>query len=126
MSIKKDLNILDNADLYSSAMFILYKLTDIPEYTTISEIPYILDRENTLSLCEYFGGRTIKIPTVEELYSIMNILLLYQYVNIEKMDYNQATKLIGYKSKDLRQIKSIYMKVCGVLDKYEFKHRKIK
>mgnify|MGYP004533908615 CR=1 FL=1 len=123
MSIKKDLNILNSTDLYSLSMFILYKLTDIPEYTTLAELPYIMDKENTLKLCEYFGGRTIKIPTIEELYSIMNILLLYQYVNIDHMDYNKATELIGYNSKDLRKIKSIYLKISEVLDKYDFKSR---
>ncbi len=123
MSIKKDLNILNSTDLYSLSMFILYKLTDIPEYTTLAELPYIMDKENTLKLCEYFGGRTIRIPTIEELYSIMNILLLYQYVNIDHMDYNKATELIGYNSKDLRKIKSIYLKISEVLDKYDFKSR---
>ena len=48
MAIKKDLSILKNADLYSLSMFMLYQLTDIPEYTVVSELPYILDRENTL------------------------------------------------------------------------------
>lgn len=124
MAIKKDLSILKNADLYSLSMFMLYQLTDIPEYTVISELPYILDRENTLKLCEYFGGRTIKIPTIEELYSIMNLLLLYQYVNIDGIKYEDALKFIGYDSKDLRNVKHIYTKICEVLGKYDFKPKK--
>ena len=124
MAIKKDLSVLKSADLYSLSMFTLHQLINIPEYTTLSELPYILDKENTLRLCEYFGGRTIKIPTIEELYSIMNLLLLYQYVNIDKIPYDEAIQLIGYESKDLRKVKSIYTKICGVLNKYEFKVRR--
>lgn len=121
--IKKDLTVLKDVDIYSLSMFALYKLTDVPEYSAISELSYILDRENMLRFCEYFGGTTIKVPTVEELHSIMALLLLYQYVNIEGMDYQEAIKLIGYESKDLRKVKSIYTKLCKVLQNYDIKAR---
>ena len=121
--IKKDLTILKDVDIYSLSMFALYKLTDVPEYSAISEMSYILDRENMLKFCEYFGGTTIKVPTVEELHSIMALLLLYQYVNIEGMDYQDAIRLIGYESKDLRKVKSIYTKLCRILENYDIKAR---
>ncbi|WP_300924659.1 hypothetical protein [uncultured Clostridium sp.] len=121
--IKKDILTLKDTDIYSLSMFALYKLIDVPEYSAISELPYILDRFNMLKLCEYFGGRTIKIPTTDELYSIMTLLLLYQYVNIEGKSYDEAIKLIGYESKDLRKVKSIYNKLCKILDNYDIKAR---
>lgn len=121
--IKKTLTTLKDIDIYSLSMFALYKLTDIPEYSAISEIPYILDRENMLKFCQYFGGRTIKVPTVEELHSLMYLLLLYQYVNIDHIPYDDAIKLVGYESKDLRQVKSTYNRLCKVLDKYDIKVR---
>ena len=122
-TIKKNLMTLKDVDLYSLSMFALYKLIDIPEYSTISELPYILDKNNMLKLCEYFGGRTIRVPTIEELHSLMNLLLLYQYVNIDKMEYSQAVKLIGYDSKELRKVKTIYTKLCKILDNYSIKSR---
>lgn len=121
--IKKDLMTLKDIDIYSLSMFALYKLIEIPEYASISELPYILDKDNMLKLCEYFGGRTIRIPTISELESLMNILLLYQYVNIEGIEYQDAIKLIGYESKDLRKVKSIYNKLCKVLSNYDIKPR---
>lgn len=121
--IKKDLLTLKDVDIYSLSMFALYKLVEVPEYSSISELPYILDKENMLKLCEYFGGRTIKIPTIDELDSMMNLLLLYQYVNIEGIDYQEAIRLIGYDSKDLRKVKAIYTKLCKVLEKYDIKSR---
>lgn len=123
MSIKKTITMLKDIDIYSLSMFTLYKLTEIPEYSTISELPYILDRDNMLKLCQYFGGRKIKIPTVEELHSMMYLLLLYQYVNIDNIEYDEAVKMIGYESRNLRQVKAAYTKLCKVLDKYDIKPR---
>ena len=54
----------------------------------------------------------------------MNLLLLYQYVNIDGIKYEDALKLIGYDSKDLRNVKHIYTKICEVLNKYDFKPKK--
>jgi len=121
--LKKDILTLKDTDIYSLSMFALYKLIDIPEYSAISELPYILDRTNMLKLCEYFGGRTITIPTTDELYSTMTLLLLYQYVNIEGKPYDEAIKLIGYESKDLRKVKAIYNRLCRVLNNYNIKAR---
>lgn len=121
--IKKELENLKQMDFYSIMLFVLYKTIQIPEYSSLSELVYILDKDNLLNLCEYFGGQTIKIPTIDELESLTYSLLLFQYVNIEKMDYNEAVKLIGHESKDLREVKSMYRKVVEVLDKYEFKSR---
>lgn len=123
MSVKKDFISLKDIDVYSLSMFALYKLTDIPEYTTIGELPYILDRENMLKFCEYFGGQTIRVPTVDEIHSLMYLLLLYQYVNIDGMNYDDAINLIGYDSMELRSVKSAYLKLCKVLKNYDIKPR---
>lgn len=121
--IKNDLSFLNSTDIYSLSMFTLYKLSQVPEYSAISELPYILDKDNMLKLCKYFGGRTIRIPTIEELYSLMNILLLYQYTNIEGKTYDEATALIGYETKDLRKVKTTYKKLCDILNKYTIKSK---
>ena len=62
---------LKKRDVYSLMLFVLYKLRDIPEYSSISELAYILDKDNLLRLCEYFGGITLTIPTIDELESII-------------------------------------------------------
>lgn len=121
--IKQNISTLKDTDIYSLSMFALYKLGNIPEYNAVSELPYILDKTNMLNLCKYFGGRTIKIPTVDELYSIMNLLLLYQYVNIEGIDYCKACEMVGYDSKDLRRVKTLYQQLCEILSKYDIKGR---
>jgi hypothetical protein len=121
--IKQELENLKQMDLYSLILFSLYKMIDIPEYSSTAELAYVLDKENLLNLCEYFGGQTIKIPTLQEIESLTYSLLLFQYVNIEGMNYEEAISLIGHESKDLREIKSNYEKLMKVLSKYEFKPR---
>lgn len=117
---KKSLNNLKDTDVYSLSMFVLYKLIDIPEYSITGELPYVLDKKNLMDFCTYFGGRTIKVPTIQELHSIMYLLLLYQYTKIEGKSYDEAINLIGYKSSELRSVKTAYNKICEVLDKYNF------
>ena len=77
MKIKTEIAKLKEMDVYSLMLFALYKIKDIPEFSTLSEMAYVLDKDNLLKLCEYFGGLTIKIPTVEELQSIIYALVLY-------------------------------------------------
>lgn len=87
---KTELDNLRTKDIYSLILFALFKLKDLPEYASLSELAYILDKENLLKLCEFFGGMTITIPTMQELESIVYSLVLYQYINIDGMQYNEA------------------------------------
>lgn len=121
--IKEELATLKETDIYSLLLFSLFKLRNVPEYASLSELVYILDKDSLLKLCEYFGGMTLKIPTVNELESLVYTLVLYQYVNIDGMDYNEAIKLIGHKSSDLKRVKSDYRKLCALLEEYDFKRR---
>lgn len=120
MSNLKDLK---SVDVYAMSMFILYKLTNVDEYSVMGELPYILDKESLLNFCNYFGGRTIKVPTLNELHSVMYLILLYQYTKIDGIPYDSAVKLIGFKSSELRNVKSSYSKICEILDKYQFGKR---
>lgn len=95
-------------------------MTDNPEYSSLSQLAYVLDRENLLNLCEYFGGQTITIPTMKELESLIYSLLLYQYVKIDKIDYDKAIELIGHESCELRQVKKRYHALCKIMEKYTF------
>ena len=123
MTIKEELNKLKTMDVFSLLLFILYKIRDIEEYSTISELAYVLDKENLLRFCEYFGGITLTVPTIDELENIINSLLIYQYVNIDGYEYKEAIKKIGFDSCELRKIKKEYNKIVTILDKYSFSNR---
>ena len=103
-TLRKELDNLKMTDTFSLILFVLYKIRDIEEYSTISELAYVLDKDALLNLCEYFGGITLTIPTIEELESIINSLLLYQYINIDGYSYKEAIEKIGFDSFQLRKV----------------------
>lgn len=118
--IKNNIENFKQTDFYSLLLFALYKSIEIPEYSSLSQLAYILDQKNLLNLCEYFGGQTIKIPTIKELEDLVYSLLLYQYVKVDHMEYESAIDLIGHSSSDLRQVKKNYTELCSVLETYSF------
>lgn len=120
---KVEIDTLRDKDLYSLVLFALFKLRDIPEYSALSELAYILDKDNMLKLCEYFGGLTLKIPTIEELEGILYSLVLYQQVQIEGHTYDEAVNLLGKRAGDMRKIKADYEGLVKVLSEYQFEGR---
>lgn len=122
--MSNNFDIFKDKDIYSLCLFVLYKLTDIPEYTTLSELSYILDKDNMLKFCQYFGGSVIRVPTISELESTMSLLLLYQYVNIEGLSFDDAAKKLNYDNRKSRKLRNAYNKVCKVLKEYDIKPRK--
>lgn len=117
-TLRKELDNLKMTDTFSLILFVLYKIRDVDEYSTLSELAYILDKDALLNLCEYFGGLTIRIPTIDELDSIINSLLLYQYINIDGYSYKDAIEKIGFDSFQLRKIKKDYNNICSILNNY--------
>ena len=123
MGLKDELDKLHDTDIYSLMLFVLYKMKNINEYSALSELVYVLDKDSLLKLCEYFGGLTITIPTIDDLEILIHTLTLYQFINFDNIEYEEAIKLIKCKSDNLRDIKKCYIKLCEVLDKYKFKRR---
>ncbi len=118
---KEKLNSMKMTDVYSLIMFALFKLREVPEYASLSELAYILDGKHLFNFLEYFGGTTIKIPTLAEFKVVIESLLLYQYVNIEHIEYNQAIKLLDITEDiSIKDVKNCYAKLVDILNTYEF------
>lgn len=123
MTIKQELQKLKKMDIWSLMLFVLYNFQKIPEYSSISELAYILDEKNLLRLCEYYGGQTIKIPTIDELEVLLYSMLLYQYIDVEKIDKKEAVGLLRQDEEKLKQIKDCYKNLSSVLSKYNITPR---
>ena len=115
---KEKLQSMQITDVYSLLLFALYKIKDIEGYSTLSELSYILDGESLFKFMEYFGGKTITIPTLSEFKVVVEALLLYQYVIIEGISFNQAVKLLDTTEASLKDIKLCYSKLVNVLNEY--------
>jgi len=120
MNIKTELEQLSKADIYSLMLFAMYKVNEAPEYAALSQLAYIVDKDNLLRLCQYYGGQTISIPTVEELESFLTALLLFQQVDIEHQDYDLAVKKLVAKGTDSDILVRNYKIVRELLKNYNF------
>lgn len=120
MTINTEVNNLTTNDIYSLMLFALYKLKDTNEYSSLSQLSYILDKENLLKLCQFYGGTTIRIPTIEELEDMLNALLMYQKIDIEHIDSTKYEKEIKDKLGDIKNIKKNYGVVKEILQNYNF------
>ena len=106
-NIIKALEELDKRDIYSLILFILYRLKEIPEYSTLSELVYILDNENFIKLINYYGGKTIRIPKVDELSTILNALLVYEREQNTDLPLSDICKDIGISKREIPEILKI-------------------
>ena len=120
-NIQSSLEALSSTDVYSLIMFALYKMKDITEYSTLSELVYLLDKDSLFNLLECFGGTTIRIPTVKELKVVVNALLLHQLVNIEMKSMQDAFEMLDTKEFHYNDILETYEKICSILANYNFK-----
>ena len=121
--IKDKLATLKEADLYSVILFALAKLRDIPEYSGLSELSYILDKSSLIKLCQIFGGLTITIPTLSELETVSYALLLYEYIDVNGISFDDAIKVINNPTLNLRQVKDTYYKIRELLAEYDLSSR---
>ena len=119
-SVRTALSDLDKDDTYSLLLFTLYKLRDIPEYLALSELCYVLDDSNLPKFLSFFGGMTLKVPHLKDMRLVLAALKLYQYVNIEKGDFEEALKASVTDDIAIDEVKDAYIKICEVMQNYEF------
>ena len=120
MSIKTELNNLKNVDVYSLMLFTLYQCIQSDEYSALSELAYIWDEKNLLSLCEYFGGTTITIPKIEDLELLLCGLSIYKSVQIDGMNVDEVLIQYNHHKFDLNSIKESYCNILNVMNKFSF------
>lgn len=125
-NIKNNLNNLHLSDIYSLMFFVLYKIQDVPEYATLSEMCYLLDGNNLTRLLAYFGGKTITIPTEEEFVILCSALLLYQHINIDGMSFiNAQNEIKDVTAKQRDEITQLYLKLIPIMGKYNIDRSQI-
>ena len=125
-SIKANLNNLHLSDIYSLILFIIYKIQDIPDYAVLSEMCYLLDGANLTRLLTYFAGRTITFQTEEDMSTMANALLLYQYINIEGSTLVEAqSKLENITPKQMDKITSLYLQILPIMKQYNIDRSQI-
>lgn len=117
---RKLLEKMSSNDVYNFLLFGLSMIKNDPNYCTLAEMIYILDKNTLLKLLEYYGGQTITIPTIDEMEELLCALNIYQQVSFEGSDFDtELTKVPNYVSK--KNITELYKKLEIVLQNYRFK-----
>lgn len=82
-------NSRDYKDLIFALQF-LYPLKNEPEYSAIPELLPFVGIDGLFNLCKYFGGHQIKIPTLEDLNSLLLGMELYTKVQMKGISEDKA------------------------------------
>ena len=117
----KSLEQLNEKDVYSLLLFVLYKLKDDKTFSTLSELVYLLDKDSLFNLLSVFGGLTITIPKTSDLKMIVAGLLVYQLVNIEGKDLTTSIKDVKTGEYTETELRDVYLKICDIVKDYDFK-----
>ena len=118
--IKESLKNLQKDDITSLLLMALYKLRDDPKYASLSELPYILDRNSLPKLLTYYGGMTIKIPTLSEMRLLIEALTLYQYVQLEGGNLEKLLPIVCGTEFKVDDMLEAYLKICEVVGNLDF------
>ena len=118
--IKESLKNLQKDDITSLLLMALYKLRDDPKYAALSELPYILDRNSLPKLLTYYGGMTIKIPTLSEMRLLIEALTLYQYVQLEGGNLEKLLPIVCGTEFKVDDMLEAYLKICEVVGNLDF------
>lgn len=114
-TINNELDTMHTEDVYSLILFALFQLKQDPQYSTLSELAYILDQDSLVKLLQYFGGVTIKIPTTEELNDILDALIIYKRVNLEGDDFAAVFRQLSVPATKTERVKKTYYDLINVM-----------
>lgn len=86
---KKELELLKEAETTTDINF------DVTSYLDLANLMYCLDRKNLLKFLKYFGGTTIRIPTIQEFKKISYCISLYYLIYEKGISIDKAYEIVG-------------------------------
>lgn len=118
-NILASLNKLQEKDVYSLLLYVLYKLKDDDKYSTLSQLMWVLDKESLFNFLRIFEGVELKVPRLVDLKCIVACLQLYQLVNLEQKTFEEALIELDNKEFSEEELKKNYMKISKIIfDRY--------
>lgn len=112
-NISDNLKSLSEEDLINEVLYLIYKLKDDPRYSVISELIYILGKDDLFKLCSVLGGCEIKVPTILELKLFIGAIYIYFSMNTENKTFEEAFKELNLDS----SLKKLIYSICIGFDK---------
>lgn len=102
---------LNEEDFINEILYLIYKFNDNPKYSGISELIYVLGKDDLLKLCSVFGGCDLRIPTLLELKLFIGGFYVYYAMHTTNCDFESAFKELNLDNSLKKQIYSVYMAI---------------
>ena len=116
--LTKDVSRLREKDVINVLLYAIYKLTNVPEYSAISELAYVLDKDSLYKLCATFGGATIKIPPLSLFKNITKALLIVELMQ-KGETFDDAYLKAEVDVRDKSEVIKIVNQLVEILDNYD-------
>lgn len=120
---------LDKQDTFSVLLSTIYAGEADEEYRMLSDLMLCLDNRNFKKVLALFEGQTIKIPPIHKIAKMLQAMLLYAYLDVEKLKESEAYAKAGVPTpgaartaavEEYKRFKSILksnnVQIGGVLD----------
>ena len=121
---KSDINkwfnsLKEETDLYYMALLTLSLFSNKKKYSNISELPIILDRNSFLNLITIYGGKTITIPTKEEILGYVQSLYYVYSSEVENIPQKKILENLKidsdtFKTLPINQVKKLIQNILPV------------
>ena len=109
-------NIKSDSDLFALSGLILNPNVNSSE---LSKLFTIIDSESLLNLFKIFGGKTIRIPTIDEMieeFKFIKLIYCYDFQNLSfsesmrqsGLEDHDRTELIGKRNSLIERLKMVY------------------
>lgn len=98
---------LSEEDTYALICLLLARVKN-PSYMAFGELINVLDQKNFESFITYFGGCTLKVPTIDEIRQEMRAIILYKLYAEDHYGFSRAMKKAGYKPEESLLAKQEY------------------
>lgn len=105
------LEMLNEEDFINSILYMIYKVTDNPKYSVISELIYTLGKDQLFKLCSVLGGCEIKIPTLLELRMFTGALYIYYAIKCNNSTFDAAFNELNLPQTMRRDIAELYREI---------------
>lgn len=103
---KSKLPITEELD-FAYLLELMPPMHNVPEFAWLPELFSIIGHEKLITLCNYAGGETIRIPTIEELNSSIEAFQWFYDIRVKK-----TRELIEVP----KEIKPLLLKIIEVYD----------
>ena len=112
--LNNNISTISEEDFIDNILYLIYKVSDDPKYSVISELIYILGKDSLFKLCSILGGCEIKIPTLLELRLFTGALYIYYATKYDGLSFDTAFNNLNLPQNLKKDIVALYKEISTI------------